>query len=175
MLRELHLLWTFNEIHTSVFVGLFLSGINISFSFHITYLIFCLNHKTKVALQEIQSLGMALLRGLQLRNSQEIDCGTGQALTPSQRGLHGQNMPQNIEYLHVRVEEIQTPGQTQDGNFSNLCSSFQPWGTFLGRAGTESIDWQAGQEEQGWGHQSIWPQPDESVSPRERRHRSDLR
>lgn len=42
-------------------------------------------------------MGMALLRGLQLRNSQETDCGTGQALTPSQRGWHGQNMPQNID------------------------------------------------------------------------------
>lgn len=75
---------------TQVLLLGFFAGINISFSFHITYLIFCLNHKTKAALQEIQSLGMALLRGLQLRNSRETDCGTGQALTPSQRGWHGQ-------------------------------------------------------------------------------------
>lgn len=49
-----------NESHTSV-LGFFLSGINISFSFHISYLTFYLNHTTKAALQEIQSLGMALL------------------------------------------------------------------------------------------------------------------
>lgn len=42
---------------------------NIHISFHITYLISCMKHKTKVALQNIQCLRMALHRRFQLRNS----------------------------------------------------------------------------------------------------------
>lgn len=70
---------------------------------------------------------MALLREVQLRNSLERVCGPGEAMTPSQRCLHSQRMPQNTEYLDVHVEEIHTLGQRQDGNFSHLCSSFQHW------------------------------------------------
>lgn len=66
-------------------------------SFHITYLIFYSNCMAKVALQDIQHLGMALLRRLQLRNSLKKACGIGQAMTLSQRVLHSKNASQNTE------------------------------------------------------------------------------
>lgn len=46
-------------------------------------------------------------------------------MTPPLRCWHGQNTPQNPEYFQVHGEEIHAPGERQDGNLSNLCSSFQ--------------------------------------------------